>query len=112
MIDYNKFIFRKRYNTRTIRIASEVAQTPTTPPLSVAIVSNTTCRRIYNRRYSRGDFIVVEAIPRHRKLVVSNYCLRHTHLQLDETLEQFKDKGITSFKTVGNRLRSKEQGRL
>ena len=31
MIDYNKFISCRRYNTRTIRIASEVAQTPTLP---------------------------------------------------------------------------------
>ena len=29
MIDYIKFISRRRYNTRTIGIASEVAQTPT-----------------------------------------------------------------------------------
>ena len=32
MIDYNKFISRRRYNTRTIRIASKVAQTPTFVP--------------------------------------------------------------------------------
>ena len=31
MIDYNKFTSRRRYNTRTIRIAYEVAQTPTLP---------------------------------------------------------------------------------
>ena len=36
MIDYNKFISRRRYNTRTIRIASEVAQTPT-PPLGSSL---------------------------------------------------------------------------
>ena len=31
MIDYNKFISHRRQNTRTIRISSEVAQTPTLP---------------------------------------------------------------------------------
>ena len=31
MINYNKFISHRRYNTRTIRIAFEVAQTPTLP---------------------------------------------------------------------------------
>ena len=45
MIDYNKFISRRRYNTRAIRIASEVAQTPTLPLNKEGILRSSSASR-------------------------------------------------------------------
>ena len=52
MIDYNKFISRRRYNTRTIRIASEVAQIPTLPlNKEVILQSSSTSRSSWFHMY-------------------------------------------------------------